>query len=49
MKWPLPKKVDEEKINTLASRFREGMQETTRQSLRGEMDHRHNVQIFFFF
>lgn len=46
-----PKKVDEKKINKLASRLREGMQETTRQSLRGEMDHKHNEQIlnFFFF
>lgn len=48
MKWPLPKKADEEKINRLASRLREGMQETTRQSVRGEMDHRHDVQILIF-
>lgn len=29
MKWPLPKKTDQEKINRLASMLREGMQETT--------------------
>lgn len=33
MKWPLPKNVDEEKINRLASRLREGIRKT-RQSFR---------------
>lgn len=53
MKWPLPKKVDEEKINSWQAGTENGGQDqkgdvgrcTT--VLRGQMDHRHKVRFGF--
>lgn len=51
MKWPLPKKVDEEKINSWQAGTENGKQAQTGNVgryttvLRGEMDHRHKVRF----
>lgn len=51
MKWPLPKKVDEEKINSWQAGTENDKQAQTGNVgryttvLRGEMDHRHRVRF----